>query len=680
MQDVIGAALTIAVGLAILATPALNRWFERWSYDSSFRIRPDVAMDEVVFVVMDDASRKALGQAGETQWDRRLHGKLLDQLISRGAKAVLFTTDFSEPAPEPSSDQAFDQALRRARGKAVLSAAVTNDVVRPPIPALAGAAPWGVQLVSMSRDGVCRNLTTSVGVPTAASRVALSLNRSLTNAISPRWLNYYSPALPAVILSYEKALQGGNDLESAKGRLVIVTAGPEESEPFRTPYLRRGSRPFTRADLEATAIFNLARGEGLSRLSPGVEAAVLLVVGGFISLLLMGRHHRRLLLAVLLAAVAVVVVSQLLLVQLQVWFSWMILVGAQIQVAGAWAWFCSTLELPAGKFARRATIGLDGRAEAESPSHGEPELAPQLQPAIPDHTLVRRIGRGAYGEVWLARNVVGRHQAVKIVKASRFSQSTPYEREFKGIERYASVSRSHPGLVQLLHVGRNDANGYFFYIMELADDANAAAPFDPERYVAKTLASELERRRHLPVREVIQIGVALTAALEHLHARQLVHRDIKPSNIIFVDGQVKIADIGLVAPMASGSHGNTRVGTEGYVPPEGPGTASADVYALGKVLYEIAMGRDCWQFPELPTTIGARPDHEALRRLHEIILNAWSGREFCCLISRTISWTRGGLGPRVTILGSPTTSSISAHSCRTGLAIPRCSLAPAMHW
>jgi hypothetical protein len=46
------------------------------------------------------------------------------------------------------------------------------------------------------------------------------------------------------------------------------------------------------------------------------------------------------------------------------------------------------------------------------------------------------------------------------------------------------------------------------------------------------------------------------------------------------------------------------------------------LYALGKVLYEISMGRDRWQFPELPTTIGTRPDQDELRRLHEIILTA----------------------------------------------------------
>src|SRR5687767_15658173 len=90
-------------------------------------------------------------------------------------------------------------------------------------------------------------------------------------------------------------------------------------------------------------------------------------------------------------------------------------------------------------------------------------------PTIPDHTLRRRIGRGAYGDVWLARNVMGAPRAVKIVERRQFDSDRPYEREFAGIQRYEPVSRSANGLVHVLHVGRNNTEGYFYYVMELAD-------------------------------------------------------------------------------------------------------------------------------------------------------------------------------------------------------------------
>src|SRR5262249_14672294 len=66
----------------------------------------------------------------------------------------------------------------------------------------------------------------------------------------------------------------------------------------------------------------------------------------------------------------------------------------------------------------------------------------------------------------------------------------------------------------------------------------------------------------------------------------------------------------------------TFVGTEGYVPPEGPGTPGADLYGLGKLLYEACMGKDSRQFPELPTNLDESSDRPRLMRLNEIILKA----------------------------------------------------------
>ena len=91
-------------------------------------------------------------------------------------------------------------------------------------------------------------------------------------------------------------------------------------------------------------------------------------------------------------------------------------------------------------------------------------------PAIPDHTLIKQIGRGSYGEVWLARNATGSYRAVKVVYRATFDADKPYEREFTGIKEFEPISRSHPSQVDILHVGRNDQAGYFYYVMELADD------------------------------------------------------------------------------------------------------------------------------------------------------------------------------------------------------------------
>src|SRR6185369_13914852 len=238
---------------------------------------------------------------------------------------------------------------------------------------------------------------------------------------------------------------------------------------------------------------------------------------------------------------------------------------------------------------------------------------------IPDHQLIRCIGQGSYGAVWLARNMMGVFRAIKIVFRNSFRDARPFERELSGIRKFEPISRSHEGFIDVLHVGINEAEGYFYYIMELGDDEASSAQLDPQIYAPKTLAREISFRRRLPVKDCLTLGLALSAALAELHRHGLVHRDIKPSNIIFVNGIPKLADIGLVA---DANEARSYVGTEGFIPPEGPGTPRSDIYSLGKVLYEASTGRDRQDFPELPTNWDDPQEHAQLVELNEIVLQA----------------------------------------------------------
>lgn len=238
---------------------------------------------------------------------------------------------------------------------------------------------------------------------------------------------------------------------------------------------------------------------------------------------------------------------------------------------------------------------------------------------IPDYVLVRQIGGGSYGDVWLARGITGVFRAIKIVWRDRFADVRPYEREFEGITRFAAISLREPSQLALLHAGRNDAAGFFYYVMELADDARRGRDIDPTTYTPLTLKEYAQRSPHLRSAEVVALGVQLARALASLHAAGLVHRDIKPSNIILVGGVPKLADVGLVA---AASAQLTFVGTEGFVPPEGPGAAAADVYSLGKVLYELATGLDRNDFPRLPDRLAGWPDQREFLELNEVLLRA----------------------------------------------------------
>lgn len=301
-------------------------------------------------------------------------------------------------------------------------------------------------------------------------------------------------------------------------------------------------------------------------------------------------------------------------------------------------------------------------ADPDTNEEAQPRKSP---PKVPDHDLLRCIGEGAYGKVWLARNSLGRFRAVKVIHCDRFKDNDrPYEREFTGLKNFEPISRGHEGLVDILQVGRDDDAGYFYYVMELADGAaseqagkwesevsqtlhppasqseksggtagSLTAPvtravdrsegringFDAANYRPLTLEDMIRANGRLPVAECIRIATTLAEALRYLHERQLVHRDIKPSNIVFVDGVPKLADVGLVART---DNARTFVGTEGFIPPEGPGTPQADIYSLGKCLYEIAMGKDRQAFPSPPTLLDELPDHKELLELNEIINKA----------------------------------------------------------
>src|SRR5262249_47900716 len=84
----------------------------------------------------------------------------------------------------------------------------------------------------------------------------------------------------------------------------------------------------------------------------------------------------------------------------------------------------------------------------------------------------------------------------------------------------------------------------------------------------------------------------------------------------------KLADIGLVA---DATEAKSYVGTEGFIPPEGPGTPQADIYSLGKVLYEISTGKDRRNFPEPATLLGEFADHARLLEFNEVVLKACQG-------------------------------------------------------
>jgi hypothetical protein len=113
----------------------------------------------------------------------------------------------------------------------------------------------------------------------------------------------------------------------------------------------------------------------------------------------------------------------------------------------------------------------DALSSSDSILDSSPEGTPRNFPSplfqdppqtIPDHELLRLIGTGSYGQVWLARNsATGSLRAVKIVYRKTFDNDRPYNREFEGIKRLEPISQARESQVDIFHVGRNDSAEFF---------------------------------------------------------------------------------------------------------------------------------------------------------------------------------------------------------------------------
>lgn len=250
------------------------------------------------------------------------------------------------------------------------------------------------------------------------------------------------------------------------------------------------------------------------------------------------------------------------------------------------------------------------------------ETPPFPAPEIPDYQLLRHIGSGNFGEIWLAQaKATGRYRAVKVVYRAKFDDDQPYDLEFAGLKRFEIVSLEHPGFVDILHITRDDARGCFACVMELADDLTRGPQISPAEYTPHTLSARLGLHGRLPVQECARIGSALAGAIADLHTRGLVHRDIKPSNILFVRGVPKLADVGLVTEVLL-KPGSVVAGTFEYMDYEVQGTVQGDLYGLGKVLYVMATGLPSLAFPQRPSEWASWPDRADFEALEEVWLRA----------------------------------------------------------
>ena len=202
---------------------------------------------------------------------------------------------------------------------------------------------------------------------------------------------------------------------------------------------------------------------------------------------------------------------------------------------------------------------------------------------ISQYSLLRPLGRGGMGVVYLARDVeLGREVALKFLHQRR--EARPADEARFRREAQAAASLDHPNIGTIYEVGEHE--GRRFLAMAYYDGAT----------LAELLAGRPDRRLTTP--EAAAITGQLASALAAAHAAGIVHRDLKPENVMVLpDGRVKLLDFGLARWVDSGgiTEEGVAMGTAAYMAPEQLqglhiGTA-ADLWALGMVLYEMLAGR-----------------------------------------------------------------------------------------
>jgi serine/threonine protein kinase/tetratricopeptide (TPR) repeat protein len=220
------------------------------------------------------------------------------------------------------------------------------------------------------------------------------------------------------------------------------------------------------------------------------------------------------------------------------------------------------------------------------------------------YQIVREIGRGGMGTVYLAARADERYQkfvAIKVVR--RGMDSADILRRFRN-EAQILANLDHPNIARLLDGGTTHDGGLPYLVME---------------YVEGTPVTDYCDRHRLPTRERLQLFRTICDAVQHAHQNLVVHRDLKPSNILITEeGTPKLLDFGIAKVLdpefstLSTDHTITglRVLTPDYASPEQVRgeklTTTSDVYSLGIVLYELLTGHR-------PYRSTGTPPHELAR-------------------------------------------------------------------
>jgi serine/threonine protein kinase len=203
------------------------------------------------------------------------------------------------------------------------------------------------------------------------------------------------------------------------------------------------------------------------------------------------------------------------------------------------------------------------------------------QKQIGGYKLLRRIGEGGMGEVYLAEQLNMHRQVALKVLHDKWVDDEEFRKRFL-LESRAAGKLSHPHLIQVYDVGKYQ--GKYYFSMEYVDGVTS------EDLIAHDGSMGIDK--------VVDIALQVCQALRYLASQDIVHRDIKPANIMLTkDGTVKLGDFGFIQSVydAELMQEGTTLGTPDYISPEQARgernlDVRSDIYSLGASMYHMLTG------------------------------------------------------------------------------------------
>ncbi|WP_217548812.1 protein kinase [Streptomyces sp. GbtcB6] len=206
-------------------------------------------------------------------------------------------------------------------------------------------------------------------------------------------------------------------------------------------------------------------------------------------------------------------------------------------------------------------------------------LEPGDPRSVGEYQLLRRLGAGGMGRVYLGRSPGGRAVAVKVVHAELVAGQPEFRSRFR----------------RELEAARKVSGAFTAPVVDA--DPDAELPWLVTSYIAgPSLQEAVAEQGPLPAANVLALAAGLAEALTSVHAAQLVHRDLKPSNVLLAEDGPRVIDFGIARSVESATitRAGLMVGSPGFMSPEqiagGEVTGASDVFAFGAVLTYAATG------------------------------------------------------------------------------------------